>query len=353
MPAKKRSLTLKIMRRNKKRWGIFLLSFVCIVGIATIFFVACDSSENESSQDVGVEYPVPENAEVIVDVAVPFKIPGGDEVLTTENDDLIISIGISARVFYLPKDIKHYKEYYKLLSADKNKPNILKFTIGDNNYEGASPIIKVEVPTEEEYLKAKERLNDLIPIDESQEITEAKTRATSLASTIPSISAMNTAFNYIKNLGCPLSGTCIPFRYAADGCYARAHYMRKILADNYGYDCSKIFSFGSPLAATSLATGCCAEWSYHVAVLVSVDNGTTCLDRVFDPSLFNQPVTITEWVNKQKGCVSSTGSVSYTVKASNYYSYGGGTYYYDNSYTNTYSTLSTYSGCSGCGYPCY
>jgi hypothetical protein len=71
---------------------------------------------------------------------------------------------------------------------------------------------------------------------------------------------MNTAFNYIKNLGCLLpapvaSNVCIPFRYATDGC--------------------------------SLATGCCAKWGYHVAVLVSVDNGVSCVDRAFDPSLFN------------------------------------------------------------------
>jgi hypothetical protein len=55
----------------------------------------------------------------------------------------------SARFFYLPKNSKHYQQYYDLITA-KREPNILQFTIGKSTAdEVGSPIIKVEVPDNE------------------------------------------------------------------------------------------------------------------------------------------------------------------------------------------------------------
>ena len=36
---------------------------------------------------------------------------------------------------------------------------------------------------------------------------------------------------------------CIPFQYVRDGCYARAHKMRQIIEEQYGYCSEKVFSF--------------------------------------------------------------------------------------------------------------
>jgi hypothetical protein len=344
--AKKRSLTVKNMKKivlNLNRGWYVVLSMMCVFVIATVTFVACHNESDPTPADEGIEYPIPENAEVIIDVAGIYK---------TANGELKVGIGMSARIFYLPEDIKRYQEYYDLLNT-KGDLNILKLTIGDKTNKGF-PIIKVELPDRQgtEYGRAKEFWSR----PSSSETDEVRTKSATLVSIIPSLSAMNTAFNYIKNLGCPLpapvaSNVCIPFRYATDGCYARAHYIRKILDEQYGYDCSKIFSFGN-LKATSLATGCCAEWGYHVAVLVSVDNGVSCVDRVFDPSLFNQAVTITEWLNKQKGCTPNTGSVSnYQIQPSYYYGYNlvNNSYTpFDNDYSQTIAFLNFYSNSSGC-----
>ncbi|MDR2415543.1 MAG: hypothetical protein LBD75_02815 [Candidatus Peribacteria bacterium] len=330
------------MNRGRK----IVLSMMCVFVIATIAFVACHNESDPTPADDGIEYLIPDDAKVIVDNAKFFKIPGQEEFLMRDGD-LAVGIGVSAIRYYLPNDIKHYQEYYNLLNSDRDV-NILKLTIG-NKTEKGFPVIKVILPSEDEYLETKERWNYLLQ-------SEVETRSTtSLVNVIPNTSTMNAVFNHIKNLNCPLaapvaSNYCIPFRYATDGCFARAHYMRKILSD-YGYNCWKIFSFGD-LQATSLATGCCAEWDWHVAVIVNVDTGVSTAQYVFDPSLFSQPISVSTWLNKQKGCGSSnSGSVdSYSIVSSENYAYNWspGSYSTDNDYTSTLAFLNSYANASGC-----
>ncbi|MDR2415544.1 MAG: hypothetical protein LBD75_02820 [Candidatus Peribacteria bacterium] len=142
-----------------------ILSMMCVFVIATIAFVACHNESDPTPADDGIEYLIPDDAEVMVDVARIFKIPGSDQVLTTTDGDFIILIGISARPFYLPKDIQHYQEYYDLITVDR-EPNILKLTIGEHVNKG-NPIVKVELPDEEseEYLNVKERLENSLRLN--------------------------------------------------------------------------------------------------------------------------------------------------------------------------------------------
>ncbi|MDR0651157.1 MAG: hypothetical protein LBG59_07370 [Candidatus Peribacteria bacterium] len=322
-----------------------VLSMMCIFVIAAISFVACHNESDPAPADDGIEYLIPENAEVTV-----------DQVGIIRNDDgnLILGIGVRPSAYYLPKDIKEYRQYFRLLNTTDGGATILRLTIGNKTDKGI-PIVKVGLPNDEEIKLWHELHEEDNLTEDAQPLSRSYT---SLSSVISSVSEMNTIFNYIKNLGCPLSsGTCIPFRYAADGCYARAHCMRKILADNYNYDCQKIFSFGlqpwgsGTLKASSLATGCCATWDYHVAVVVVVDNGVACVQRVFDPSLFSQPVTVTTWLNAQTGCNGNSGTVdSYEFKSSSTYGYNllHNTYDTDNSYSSTLATLSLYANSSGC-----
>lgn len=39
---------------------------------------------------------------------------------------------------------------------------------------------------------------------------------------------------------------CIPFRYVRDGCYARAHQVRRVITTRHGYRCEKVFSYADP-----------------------------------------------------------------------------------------------------------
>jgi hypothetical protein len=84
-------------------------------------------------------------------------------------------------------------------------------------------------------------------------------------------------FDFCAQLSCHLPGPyavppCIPFQYVRDGCYARAHQMRRIITTRYRYCCEKVFSFANQdddrLAVKANKWGsCCVTWWYHVASL--------------------------------------------------------------------------------------
>lgn len=86
----------------------------------------------------------------------------------------------------------------------------------------------------------------------------------------------------------------IAFRYAPDGCYARAHLM-----------CRQIFEMGIvPKKAWALEddqmlkvrrSGQRVDWVFHVAPVIPVEMPEGIVDMVFDPSLFDGPVTLEKW----------------------------------------------------------
>lgn len=91
----------------------------------------------------------------------------------------------------------------------------------------------------------------------------------------------------------------IPFQFPADGCWARAHEMCRLIERHFDRDprdvAAKIWNFGDLTVRTDNNPACRAEWQYHVAPIVKV--GTELL--VLDPSLFERPVTIDIWQDRQ------------------------------------------------------
>ena len=76
---------------------------------------------------------------------------------------------------------------------------------------------------------------------------------------IPSYAKAKEIFDFCAQLSCHLPGPyaltpCIPFQYVRDGCYARAHQMRRIITTRYGYCCEKVFSF-APRTTTAGRAG--------------------------------------------------------------------------------------------------
>ena len=82
-----------------------------------------------------------------------------------------------------------------------------------------------------------------------------ETRST-LDSTINSIDELMSIWDFIVKQSCDSPTVsidqCISFQYVVDGCYARAHKMKQILEDNYGYALEKCFSFGMPVVIWQL-----------------------------------------------------------------------------------------------------
>lgn len=187
---------------------------------------------------------------------------------------------------------------------------------------------------------------------------------------IPSYTKAKEIFDFCAQLSCHLPGPyavppCIPFQYVRDGCYARAHQMRRIITTRYGYCCEKVFSFanqGNDRLAVKANKwgGCCVTWWYHVAPLVRVrvrirryPKIALALAMVIDPGMFDKPVLLSTWLAAQQdtGCHANAHVSTYSIQSGSAYwptNYAGTTFGTDPNYTLTQGTLLAYAGLSTC-----
>jgi hypothetical protein len=187
----------------------------------------------------------------------------------------------------------------------------------------------------------------------------------------PSYPKAKEIFDFCANQSCNLPGPyaipqCIPFQYVVDGCYARAHAMRRIIEDEFGYCCEKVFSFANQnmdaLAVNaSKWGGCCVTWWYHVAPLlrtrVRLDVGWLRLQfeiaLVIDPGMFDKPVLLSSWLAAQENlaCSSNARVSMYSIQPGSAYTpanYQGTAFATDPSYADTEETLAEYAELTTC-----
>lgn len=190
---------------------------------------------------------------------------------------------------------------------------------------------------------------------------------------IPSYAKAKEIFGFCAQLSCNLPGPyavspCIPFQYVRDGCYARAHQMRRIIGERYGYCCEKVFSFANQ-DADRLAVradkwgGCCVTWWYHVAPLVRVrftlpawrgfPKISLVLAMVIDPGMFDKPVLLSSWLAAQQntGCDPNAHVSMYSIQPGSAYApanYQGTAFSTDPDYALTEGTLVAYSTLTTC-----
>lgn len=180
--------------------------------------------------------------------------------------------------------------------------------------------------------------------------------------TIPNFAKAREIFDYCAKQTCSLGGPfdispCIPFQYVKDGCFARAHKMRKIITEKYKFCCEKVFSFANE-EPDKLAVkadkwgGCCVEWWYHVAPLVRVKFNfgpvTLTFAMVIDPGMFNAPVTLSTWLAAQENttCNKNARVTRYSIQSGAAYyptDYSGLAFTTDNAYTATDAKLQQYA----------
>jgi hypothetical protein len=88
----------------------------------------------------------------------------------------------------------------------------------------------------------------------------------------------------------------IPFQYAADGCWARAHEMCRLIERYLDGDpaevVGKVWLHGNLAVRSPNLVNCVVSWSYHVAPILRGSDGNLI---VLDPSLKNVPITLEEW----------------------------------------------------------
>jgi hypothetical protein len=91
----------------------------------------------------------------------------------------------------------------------------------------------------------------------------------------------------------------IPFDYAPEGCFARATAMARI-AEKKNIIMAKVFAEGRLIARTGDKKFDPVEWSWHVAPMLYVDSGNGPVLTVFDPTLFDRPVPLDQWLQSME-----------------------------------------------------
>lgn len=182
---------------------------------------------------------------------------------------------------------------------------------------------------------------------------------------VPNYWKAKAIFDFCAKQSCHLGGPydispCIPFQYVRDGCYARAHKMRRIITTKYRYCCEKVFSFavdGDDVLAVKADKwgGCCVEWWYHVAPLIRVRvKGFCTLAMVIDPSMFDKPVLLSSWLAAQENtrCNPDARVSKYSIQPGSAYGpafFGNTTSFStDPTYSATDTTLNNYHSLTTC-----
>jgi hypothetical protein len=155
-------------------------------------------------------------------------------------------------------------------------------------------------------------------------------------------------------------------QYVRDGCYARAHKMKGIIKDHFGYCSEKVFSFANMnndelAVVASKWGGCCVTWWYHVAPVIRVNTKiflkgkkiNLVLAYVIDPGMFDKPVLLSTWLKAQANtsCSPYAKVSAYTIQPASAYSpanYQGTAFTTDPLYTATNATLTNYRNLVTC-----
>lgn len=308
-----------------KKLFIFL---AFILGVS--FLNQCKTPEGGTNHDVFGEQP-PQ-----VKLLIPVKI-------TSEGETSKIATMFSHRFYHIANSQENQKHLELIQSAIENEW-LLMMLFSPNTDE----IIFVQRASQEQETAFRSKF--------TQTITENETP---LKPIIENEEKLNELITKIKNEACSFTKAypCIPFNYPVDGCYARAHKMRQILAQN-GYDCQKIFIYGDLNARYDAITpergGCCVAWSYHTSVLVKFkDDNQQVTQRIIDLSFSEKALLVETWkgLSLNDSCGKSSLNDTQIVDGNVYYRSPKGTLFYDDTYQHTDCVLQIFSQVSGCYLP--
>jgi len=110
-------------------------------------------------------------------------------------------------------------------------------------------------------------------------------------------------FDLVRTTKIPTTDYIIPYFYPLDGCHARAAlYIERL--HQLDYAPSRAFIMGSKHKKLKVDTNTAdtgkteVSWGYHVAPILESKKGMTLTKKVYDPSLFSQPKTKSDWAGE-------------------------------------------------------
>ena len=258
-----------------------------------------------------------------------------DYGVSPETGELRVSFYESERIYSVPAAAKNFESMLSRISASKDQHLPIQISVQPNNELNDA----IEA-TPEEINTFKQRFIEEPEVRDQYQMV------------IGSMEELSSIFKWIQEQNCADGNAkidfCIPFQYKIDGCYARAHKMREILQQRYGYGCNKIFSHGGIWHSLAVNNGdCCVYWGWHDAPVVKVNTDNGVVQMVIDPSLFDHAVTLAEWLTVQDDatCDPNAKVASYQIVPGSYY-FEDGTQ--DNDYHQTNMILKLYRDLQTC-----
>jgi hypothetical protein len=253
---------------------------------------------------------------------------------TKDGEAIAVRFYESPRIFEVNKELSSFTDMRQKLDRSRDSKTPLRIYASDNLVSAIDDAGEQDLEIFAEWHE---------PVIE--------TRST-LDSVIGSMAELDSIFRYLEMQNCA-KGTatidqCISFQYVIDGCYARAHKMKQILEEEYGYALEKCFSFEDPSGFLAVDAGdCCVYWWYHVAPIVKVNTPKGVKQALLDPSMFERPVTKEKWFKYMENtyCSPDADWGYYQIRPASWYGPGGST---DPYYTSTNWVLDAYSDLETC-----
>jgi Glutaminase len=318
----------------------YLLAYTGILLAACLIWLAPGC--NKETKDITVNAKQPEN---IYTVGWIKASPKGNAVRVWFHQ--------SIHIYTLDKNTPNADLYLSLLSRAKESRKPLRVML--NKADNTITLVANATTDEITAFDLFESKICLKAIEVDHQLFRA---GTGCNDTIP-CDSLTAIFDYLKGQGCKSAtppANCIPFECVYDGCDARADKMRELL-EARGWCSEKIFAFGSlEVNATLNGNNCCVTWGWHVAPVIKVKCGDSVVQRVLDPSMFNNPVSPGDWGNGMKADCDGDGvpgSIdSMPIKPPTYYQPGRTCYHINNNNAMTPYTdclLDCYkNNCNGC-----
>lgn len=318
-----------------------LTSKLLLLGFLFAISFSCQNEEVEAelNEVVRKEKPVSQLQDYSSEVMVPTSEP------YTEGSWKMLAIMPHARLFGIESNNPKATEMLSLYEKARNAESPINVEFAESSNHDFYIITNIREVSPEENR------------DWQQAQAKPKAELRGYSHYLSNYQTAVNIFNHMRNLSCGSFGTqgCIPFSYVRDGCYARAHIMKKLMEERFGVTCKKIVTIGLNQRQTLnvySSQGCCVSWSWHIAPYVLVYENGQWLDYVIDPSMFTRPVRASQWMAAQanKNCNSLAQVGNAKIFSGDVYAIDpiSGAVDYDYYYTKTYQTLRNYSTKRGC-----
>lgn len=222
-----------------------------------------------------------------------FLLPFRDRVaaLFGGKEEVLIALEMFEAIRHLNRSHPRFSHFYELLEAARAQ---------------RAPVIITDDPETHEIVDV--RLAP--PVAEGERGPKSDAAAIAPAATAPPEISMDLAVEMFQTVSAqtcyPLTPTdsCNPFLYPDEGCWVRAHQMKRVIEQKTGIQVWKSWNYGGfatevlPLKLkTRNHPNCLVKWKYHVAPLVTVTGYGFC---VLDPSIFSHIVTQKAWKDVQQ-----------------------------------------------------